>query len=361
MAKGYDRYLDKSSMLTQAAGRVRRNVGASPEERETDLQDLLVLADAPPPAAAGIDAEAALGQALLDLQTANVLVTVDKALQDPAGRSELDQAVNDINDTRRELLDTTAFIKQHFELQRDKSAALPQARSSFESNASRLLDEIVKETLSALSKAADVLGQVVRRVLPEDQREQLDELAEKVFQNLGSKVPFVDGARSLLRKAIDLFNRALDTVLSLFGEDAIKTMKAKVKEQFHALVSGILPTAIVGALLGVSEVRKFITARLEQAQGEPLAIDQIRDDLDPVGASFTRRIKLIQGLIAAASAIAGALFTFGWGAPPVLYGFLVLLVVLVAGALIVGTDYTGARRVLAWDRGVRQVAEDLPA
>jgi hypothetical protein len=153
-----------------------------------------------------------------------------------------------------------------------------------------------------------------RRVLPEDKREQLEELAEKVFQDLGSKVPLVDGARSLLRKAIDLFNRALDTVLSLFGEDAINTMKAKIKEQFHALVSGTLPAGIVGALLGVSEVRKFITARLEQAQGEPLGIDRIRDGLDPVGASFTRRIKLIQGLIAAVSAIAGALFTFGWAA-----------------------------------------------
>ena len=363
MSTGIQEYVALSKRLADSARQLRDSLG-SEEAREFQLEDLLALTRAPPiTATLGFDSvrgteaagstpedpEASLAQALLDLQTANVLAAAEYATREPGSPAgPLDQATAQIARTRADLLETTALI-QRFEATRSRSESLEQARATFRHDASELLDEIVRETSKTLASA----GEALRKMVPEDVRKALD--------RLGEQLPWLQEGGRFVRKAIELVKRAFDSVVGLFGPETLARVKEELKKRWDAITGSDLPLTLLGATLGADSVKSAIAQRLLAVSLEPASVDAVRDQLEPVAQRFTGKIKLVQGLIGAAGILLGAASIFHLAAPPFTYALLAALVLLLAAGFILGLNYVGERRLLAWDRGVRQVVDTIAA
>jgi hypothetical protein len=354
VSNGIQEYVALSKRLADSARQLRDSLG-SEEAREFQLDDLLALTRAPPitatlafdsvrgTEAAGStpeDPEASLAQALLDLQTANVLAAADYATREPGSPAgPLDQATAQIARTRADLLETTALI-QRFEASRSRSESLEQARATFQHDASELLDEIVRETGKTLASA----GEALRKMVPED--------VSKALDRLGEQVPWLQEGGRFVRKAIELVER---------GPETLARVKEELKKRWDAITGSDLPLTLLGSVLGADSVKAAIAQRLSAVSHEPASVDAVRDQLEPIAKRFTGKIKLVQGLIGAAGVLLGAASIFHLAAPPFTYALLAALVLLLAAGFILGLNYVGERRQLAWDRGVRQVVDTIAA
>ena len=363
VSKGFQEYVVVSKRLADSARQLRDNMG-SKEAREFQLDELLALTRAPPiTATLGFDSvrgteaagsmpedpEASLAQALLDLQTANVLAAAEYATREPGSPTgPLDQATAQIARTRADLLETTALI-QRFEASRSRSESLEQARATFRHDASELLDEIVRETGKTLASA----GEAFREMVPED--------VSKALDRLGEQVPWLQEGGRFVRKAIELVERAFESLVGLFGPETLARVKEELKRRWDAITGSDLPLTLLGAVLGADSVKAAIAQRLSAVSREPASIDAVREQLEPVAKRFNGQIKLVRGLIGAAGMLLGAASIFHLAAPPFIYALLAALVLLLAAGFILGLNYVGERRLLAWDQGVRQVVDTIAA
>jgi hypothetical protein len=347
-------------VLLQAAERFEDSLG-DPRRREAATKQLLNAAEkdsiadvrlgfqmepgAPPPASVS----GRLSAALLDLQSANVLVAAGLRAEKPKEQGDgelLKDARRQMATTREELL-APALVPTGFAASLNlKSATLESAADQFRNYSSQLLGEI-----------AGGAEETIKTAMTELKKLDPAEIVKAVGQ-IGEAVPIVAGAGQLLRKGLEKLKRAIEALMEMFGKDAFK----EVKEEIQRIVkeAGVSGRTLLESLLGANSVKDRIKSILASPTLSISKVDSASNSLPQLARDFNRDNKLLRAVLRAIQ-LAGLLLALVQFAAPWLVPTLAIAYVLAIGAtVLVGRQYTGAWRVLAWNDGVEQVADRIP-
>jgi hypothetical protein len=360
MALGISDYTRRSAVLLQATGRFEQSLD-DPRQREVAIRQLLTAAEkdsiadvrvgfqvepgqSPPASVSG-----RLSAVLFDLQSANVLVAAGLRAEQPKEQHDgelLKDARRQMATTREELL-APALVPKHFVASLNlKSETLESAAEQFRNYSSQLLGEIVSETEQVITTAATQL-------------KKLDpaEIVKAVGQ-IGEAVPIVAGAGQLLRSGLEKLKRAIEALTDMFGKDAFK----EVREQIQRILkeAGVGGRTLLETLLGANAVRDRIKIILTKQALIVSNVDSASNSLPGIARDFSRDTKLLRAVVRAIQ-LSGVLLALVHFAAPWLVPALAIAYVLAIGAtVLVGRQYTGAWRVLAWSEGVEQIADRIP-
>ena len=360
MAPGTSEYTRRSAVLLQATERFEESLG-EPRTREAATKQLLSAAEkdsiadvrlgfqmepgVPPPASVS----GRLSAVLFDLQSANVLVAAGLRAEKPKEQGDgefLKDARRQMATTREELL-APARVPTDFEASLNlKSAALDTATSQFQHYSGQLLGEIAGESEKTIKTAMTELKKL-------DAAEIV-----KALGQIGEAVPIVAGAGQILRKGLEKLKRAIEALMEMFGKDAFK----EVKEQIRRIVkgAGVSGRTLLESLLGANAVKGRIKTILASPTLSISKVDSASNSLPPLARDFNRDNTLLRAVLRAIQ-LAGVLLALVHFAAPWLVPTLAIAYVLAIGTtVLVGRQYTGAWRVLAWSDGVEQVAARIP-
>jgi len=360
MAPGTSEYTRRSAVLLQATERFEESLG-EPRTREAATKQLLSAAEkdsiadvrlgfqmepgVPPPASVS----GRLSAVLFDLQSANVLVAAGLRAEKPKEQGDgefLKDARRQMATTREELL-APARVSTDFEASLNlKSATLDTATSQFQHYSGQLLGEIAGESEKTIKTAMTELKKL-------DAAEIV-----KALGQIGEAVPIVAGAGQILRKGLEKLKRAIEALMEMFGKDAFK----EVKEQIRRIVkgAGVSGRTLLESLVGANAVKGRIKTILASPTLSISKVDSASNSLPPLARDFNRDNTLLRAVLRAIQ-LAGVLLALVHFAAPWLVPTLAIAYVLAIGTtVLVGRQYTGAWRVLAWSDGVEQVAARIP-
>ncbi len=356
MTSGISDYTRRSAVLLQATERFEQSLD-DPRRREAATKQLLNAAEkdsiadvrlgfqaepgAPPPASVS----GRLSAVLFDLQSANVLVAAGLRTEKPKEPGEgerLKDARRQMATTREELLAPALVPKRFVAALNLQSKTLESAAEQFRNYSSELLGEIVSESEQTITAAITEL-------------KKLDpaEIVKAVGQ-IGEAVPIVAGAGQVLRKGLEKLKRAIEALMEMFGKDAFK----EVKEQIQRILkeAGVSGRTLLESLLGADAVKDRIKTVLANPALITSKVDGASNSLPELARDFHRDNKLLRAVLRAIQ-LAGVLLALVHFAAPWLVPTLAIAYVLAIGAtVLIGRQYTGAWRVLAWSDGVEQVA-----
>ena len=295
--------------------------------------------------------EDALSAALLNLQSANLLMSAGVALREGNSTGEtlpFDDAVAHVQTTLAEASTNAQGYRQGFAPEQTiRSSDVDAARQTFRSSADIVLKELVDGGLEVSSAVLHGLA-------------KLDSGQVRVaFSKLGESVEIVATLGRLVRKGVEKLKAALDLMTSLFGSEAIHKAKAELGDIWKKFTSGDYSRAILEQVFRVTTVKADV-ARLSRLPGLQLdRIDGASNALAPLSQEYARRVKLLNGVATGVgiAALTAGYFTALLPWLPLAIGGAYLGVL--AGALLLGMEYTGAVRVLKWVSGVEQVAQQI--
>jgi hypothetical protein len=358
MASGISDYARRSAVLLQTTERFEGSLG-DPPRREAATKQLLSAADKdsiadvrlgfqveagkPPPASVS----GRLSAVLFDLQSANVLVAAGLRAEKPkdqSGGELLQDARRQMATTREELL-APAVVPTGFAASLNlQSATLESATGQFQNYADQLLGEIVGES-----------EQTIKTAMTELKKLDPAEIVKALGQ-IGKAVPIVAGAGQILRKGLEKLKRAIEALMGMFGKDAFK----EVKEQIERIVkeAGVSGRTLLESLLGANSVKDRIKSILASPTLSIPKVDGASNSLPQLARDLNRDNKLLRAVLRAIQ-LAGLLLA-QFAAPWVVPTLAIAYVLAIGATVLVGRQYTGAWRVLAWSDGVEQIADRIP-
>lgn len=357
MASGISEYTRRSAVLLQATKRFEQSLD-DPRRRDAAIRQLLTAADQDSTAGVRLGFQAKsddeppasvserLSAVLFDLQSANVLVAAGMRAEAPGDGKLLQDASRQMGTTREEL-QAPAVLPTNFVASLNlKSKTLDSAAEQFRNYSSQLLGEIVSEAEKNIAAATKELKKL-------DPAEIL-----KAVGQIGEAVPIIAGGAQVLRKGLEKLKRAIEALMEMFGKEAFE----KVKEQIQTILekAGVSIHALLEALLGTNSVKARISTILENKALVVSKVDGASNSLPELADNFSRDSKMLRAVMRAIQ-LAGLLLALlslaaGWLVPALAIAY----ALAIGATVLVGRQYTGASRVLAWSDGVEQVAERIP-
>jgi hypothetical protein len=193
-----------------------------------------------------------------------------------------------------------------------------------------------------------------------DELKKLDpgKMAEAI-SGLGQSVPVVALAGRLIRKGIEKLKSALDALITLFGKEAFDKIKDKVGELCGKLASGDAIGELLETVCGVTNAKVRIRAVLAPPDPKLENVDAASGELDPLIDGYRRNTRLMRALVITI-AVAGAILAYYSAAVPWLpLAIASTYVGIIAGTVLIATDYVGSRSVLHWVVGVATIADSI--
>src|SRR5262249_55574416 len=180
----------------------------------------------------------------------------------------------------------------------------------------------------------------------------------EAIDNLGKSVQIVEAAGRLIRRGLEKLKSVLDALSDLFGTDAMADVKAKVLDVWKKFTGD---KTLVRNIIGIPAAQKRVSDFAQRNGQEMSMLDALSRELALLEDKFQGKKNILSGLekaIVLAMSMLAALQVFGlWAVAP----WTVLVAAgayaaLIGGALLVGLNYTGARRFVGWVRGVCEIA-----
>jgi|SRR5882724_2157122 len=294
-------------------------------------------------------AEDALSRILLEFQSANALMAAGIAMNEHGNGGDsqyLSDAVAQIRSTSSELGTHIAeSTKLRFAPQTKPSATPEAARKLFRDSASRTLESIAGGTESVISSAFSKLKAVDQAKVSE------------AIDNLGKSFQVVATAGKLIRQGLEKLKAVLEALSNLFSDDVLADVKARVREIWQKFAN---EKTLVRDIIGLPAAQKRVGDFAEQAKLEISGLDSISRELALLEDKYQEKRNILNGLetaVVLTMGIVGALQVFGlWAAAPwVALAAGGAYAAIIGGALLVGMNYTGARRLFGWIRGVCEI------
>jgi hypothetical protein len=304
------------------------------------------------PAAPAKRPEDVLSGILLDLQSANALISAGLAMNEQGRGAEsqhLAEAVAQIRATSGDLATHIAkSAKLQFAPQTHPSPTVEEALKLFRDSAGRTLDSIATGTEGIINAAVDKL----KKVDPSKVLEAID--------NLGTSFEVAATTGRLIRKGLEKFKAVLDALSHLFDSETLSDIKDEVRELWDKYGGeSKLLRGIIGLPAAQKRVNDFAAL---PGLGIPV-LDGVSRDLALLEDRYQGMRKVLDGLesaIVLATGLVGTLNFFGvWAAAPwvplVIAG---AYVAVIGSAVLVGLNYTGSRPLFGWIRGVCEIIKE---
>jgi hypothetical protein len=260
----------------------------------------------------------------------------------------LDRAIGELDGTHADATQEAATLtKRYAATPRIKSPTIRAAEERFAAKSDEALKVVIDE-------AVKVVGSVL------DELKKLDpgKMAEAI-SGLGQSVPVVALAGRLIRKGIEKLKSALDALITLFGKEAFDKIKDKVGELCGKLASGDAIGELLETVCGVTNAKVRIRAVLAPPDPKLENVDAASGELDPLIDGYRRNTRLMRALVITI-AVAGAILAYYSAAVPWLpLAIASTYVGIIAGTVLIATDYVGSRSVLHWVVGVATIADSI--
>jgi hypothetical protein len=292
---------------------------------------------------------------LLDLQAANTLMAAGVAMNEHGKGNDpqyLRDTVAQIRDAGSEV-DThlAASTRLRFAPQAQPSTTVDDAVKLFRVSAGRTLDAVAGGTEGVINSAFSKLKDLDKSKVSE------------AFANLGKSFEVVAAAGNLIRRGLQKLNEVLNSLSSLFGSSVMDQVKSKAKEVWDKFISGEYTRSLVNFLIGVPEVEDRVDKFAALPAAQIGVYDGVSRELALLEDQYQGKRKILNGLISAvvlAMGIIAALELFGlWAATPwIALAAAGAYAGIIGAALLVGMNYTGARPLFGWSRGVCELVQD---
>jgi hypothetical protein len=299
-------------------------------------------------------AEDVFSRILLELQSANALMAAGMAMNEHGAGAEprfLNDAVAQIRSTSSDLAAHMAkSTKLQFAPATKPSVTPEDALRLFGDSARRTLESIAGGTESVISSAFSKLKDV-------DQSK-----VSQAIDDLGKSFQVVATAGKLIRRGLEKLKAVLEALSNLFGTDAMAEIKAKVREIWQKVAAD---KTLVRNIIGTAAAQRQVGAFAAQPGLKISSLDDISRQLALLEDRFQGKRNILNGLetaVVVAMGIVGALQVFGlWAAAPwVVLAAAGAYAAIIGGALLVGMNYTGSRRLFGWTPGVCGIVPEQP-
>jgi hypothetical protein len=353
MAYQYSDYPGQARRLADAGDSLLEAIADPGMDRGLVLVELETATTVKRPAAAApASPEDTLSAILLELQSANTLIAAGMALNEHGGGADakpLNEAVAQIRLTRSDVESHLSGVgRLGFAPQAEPSATLGDARKLFLESGDKTLDSIAGGTESVVGSAFEKL----KKADPSKVLEAID--------SLGQSFQFAAAAGRLIRKGVEMLKGALDSLSKLFGDEALTEIKDKVGELWQKFAAD---NHVVRILIGEPGARKRVSDFAQSPDLDISRFDGISRELALLEDKFQGIRKILDGLVTAvvlAAGLVGTLQFLGlWAvAPWVPLAGPIAYASIMGAALLAGLNYTGARPLFAWIRGVCSIVPD---
>jgi hypothetical protein len=299
--------------------------------------------------------EDALSALLLELQSANTLMSAGMALNEHGKGSNstfLSDAVDQIRSTSTDVSAQLAKSSQmHFEPPSQPSATVEQALTLLRENGHRVLESIANGTEGVVNSALAKLKEVDQSKVSE------------AIDNLGKAFEIVAVSAQRIRQGLQKLKAVLEYLSEFVGKSALADIKAKVIEIWQKFTGS---TTLVRQIIGEPAARKRVE-EFATVQGLQIgSLDAVSRQFALLEDGYQSKRKILNGLLSGlvlAMSIVAALQFFGlWAVTPwVALAAAGAYAAILGAALLVGMNYTGARPLVGWMRGVCGIVdESLP-
>ena len=292
---------------------------------------------------------------LLDLQAANSLMAAGVAMNEHGKGSDTQYLREVVGQIRASSSGVDTHLAKsstlRFAPQAQPSTTIEDAIKLFRDSAGRTLDSVAGGTEDVIDSAFSKLKDLDKSKISE------------AIDNLGKSFEIVAAAGNLIRRGLQKFNEVVNALSSLFGDGVADGVKAKVKEIWSKLTSGEYTKNLVSFLIGVPEAKDRVDRFAKLPDPQIGVYDGVSRELALMEDQYQGKRKILDGLISAvvlAMGIIAGLQAFGlWAAAPwVIMAAAAAYAGIAGGALLAGMNYTGARPLFGWSRGVCEIVQD---
>ncbi|PYS90220.1 MAG: hypothetical protein DMF64_15665 [Acidobacteria bacterium] len=313
--------------------------------------------------------EEVLAGALGEMRVADVLIAAGRAVGEtgePPQPHLLDEALNRLEDTTQTFKQALvgaqaadakaaghlAFVESAAAAAVVKSADLDHAKSAYREQSAAALQTVVDESRGVVASVIETLkgSEIGGKVT-----EALSALGNKLLD-----LPQLEALGKLVRQGLEKLNNAIDALLNLVGNDALKRVKEKLAELWEKFSGGKdVLTQVLEHLFGVTATEAKIKEVCE-LQGLILGtVDQGSTDLQELAARYKGQMKLAKGIAGGLAIVAPAVVWLSGANPGVVLAVAFASVLMIAVVLLLGMDYADSGRILQRVRGVGEITESL--
>jgi hypothetical protein len=281
-------------------------------------------------AAAFSNLQDALAAAMLELQSANLLMSAGIAKNEHgAGANDkpLRVTLADISTTRTSVQTGATF---GFAASSKPSATLEEAAALFRTNAGKALDAITDGTVSIINSAAEQLKKM-------DGAKVLE-----AIDRLGQSFEVGAAAGRLIRQGIEKLKAVLDALSGLFSPEAFAAIKAKVQEIWKKIVSNEYTKAAVRWMLDADDLQQQAEKIAASSNVTIASLDTASRGLAMLDDDYQRLLNVLNGIVAAITVAMGILALLHMLGPYLALAGGFAYVCVLGAAILAGMSYTGS-------------------
>ena len=313
--------------------------------------------------------EEVLAGALAEVRVADVLIAAGRATGEtgePPQPHLLDDALNRLEDTTQNFKQALvgaqaadakgaghlAFVESAAAAAVAKSADLDHAKGTYREQSAAALQTVVEESHGVV---ANVIETLTSSEIGGKVTEALSALGNKLLD-----LPQLATFGKLVRQGLEKLNNAIDALLNLVGNDALKRVKEKLEELWEKFSGGKdVLTQVLEHLFGITATEAKIK---EVCDLEGLVLDKVDQgstDLQELAARYKGQMKLAKGIAGGLAIVAPVVIWLSGANPGVVLAVAFAGVLIVAVVALLGMDYADSGRILQLVRGVGEITESL--
>ena len=362
MAKNLPDLAQRSHRLADAAQQLLDSLDDPSIDRSLAIADVEhAAADAPASALAkGFEAagetrrappvaetpDTVLSAALVELYSANVLISAGVALNEHGGganRTFLSESVTQLESTAQPEVPRLGFEPASGV----RSATLDAARTTFRSNAVGVLGDIVDE-------AAAVIGDIVKQLKKLDAAKVLQAL-----EGLGTAIPVVASGGRLIKQGLEKLKNVINALAKLVGPELFAKMKDKVLAVWQKVQAGEYTRAVIATVVQQKEVEDRVAAAAHRDSVILEEYDGASNDVASLAGDYAGTMKLLRSLLNSVVTAGAVLALLPLAQPWLPAAVAGTYATLIAVVMVTAVSYAGSTEWVRRARNVAAVAEGL--
>ncbi|HMG74253.1 MAG TPA: hypothetical protein VK582_12195 [Pyrinomonadaceae bacterium] len=300
-----------------------------------------------------------------DLQVGSVLVAAGQAVGETrSGDAAVQEGHQLLEEALKSLQETTPAVERGLSVaisERDAAALTgqqsvhaPQSRSAikvFRANSEQTMSILVSEFREVAISVLTALKKPLEKI-------NIMEVLEKI----GGPLETIGGIIGrLIKKGMEKIQSALDALVNLIGNDALKKINDRVKELWQEIGQKKIKDwtdEVLGDFIGVGATRKTIEDVLGSKLNEQ-ALPQASDDVSRLTQPYRESTAMAKTAVGAISLVSGTLFWFPFAGQKVAFFAALAYLIILSGVLLIAMDYCDSGRILGRVRGVGEIANGL--
>jgi hypothetical protein len=305
-------------------------------------------------------AEDSLISILADLDVANVLMAAGQAKQEigkEAQPSLLDEANRRLDNTisaidrsqanasAEQISGRFGFADEPSRPERIVSEDLQSAIDGFKSRSDGALSMLIAESKGAVKSSIDAMQNLDRNSI------------SSILDDLGSQMRSLPKVGRLYSIGISKLEGAINALIRMLGSEALAKTKDKVAEILNAAREGNLVDRLLEMAFGIQTTKALIDEKMRSRNLNKDELDKASEELAQLKVKFKEKMEMMKRITSAV--VLGGILLTPFVGPNAVLAAASAHVIILAGVVLIGMDYTDSGCILNQVRGVGEIAKGL--